>query len=126
MLEPKMQGLEVNSAAYRLEASLWKLVFECAYGFYVPLPDGCPDYYEFFRRVRDWYEEDPTNRSGECCPLVLTEDGKNPGFACQYIGCRDDWMALQQAYDNEAPLVKWWAKNNLQLLIEVYGNESAN
>lgn len=115
----------MQSANDRLEAALWQLAFEVVYDDYVPLPDGCPDYCEFFQRVRDWYEENIT-RSCERCPLVLTEDGKNPGFACQYIGCRDDWMALQQAYDNEAPLVKWWAKNNLQLLIEVYGNESAN
>ena len=125
MLEPKMQGLEVNSAAYRLEAALWKLVFECAYGYYVPLPAGCPDYYEFGRRVLDWYEED-SYRSCERCPLILTEDGYSPGFADPYMYDCGDWQVLRQVYDNEALLAKWWAKNNLQLLIEVYGNESAN
>lgn len=115
----------MQSANYRLDAALWQLAFEIAYCDYVPLPDGCPDYCEFFQRVQDWYEEDVFH-VGERCPLVLTDDGENPGFADQYIECWDDWMALQQAYDNEALTAKWWAKNNLQLLIEVYGNESAN
>lgn len=116
----------MQSANYRLETALWQLAFEVVYDDYVPLPDGCPNYYEFFRLVRDWYEEDQTNRSCERCPLILTEDGENPGFADQYIELWDDWMALEQAYNSEAITAKWWAKNNLQLLIEVYGSESAN
>ena len=115
----------MQSANYRLEAVLWQLAFEMVYNDYVPLPEGCADYYEFYQQVVDWYEVDETRR-GERCPLILTEDGENPEFADQYIECWDDWMALQQAYDNEALTAKWWAKNNLQLLIEVYGNESAN
>lgn len=115
----------MQSANYRLKAALWQLAFEVVYDDYVPLPEGCADYYEFFRRVRDWYEEDVFHL-GERCPLILTEDGENPGFADQYIERWDDWMALQQAYDHEATIAEWWAKNNLQLLIEVYGNESAN
>lgn len=115
----------MQSANYRLKAALCQLAFEVVYDDYVLLPEGCADYYEFFRRVLDWYEEDVFH-VGERCPLVLTEDGENPGFADQYIECWDDWMALQQAYDHEAIIAEWWAKNNLQLLIEVYGNESAN
>lgn len=115
----------MQSANYKLAAALWQLAFEVVYDDYVPLPDECPDYCEFFQRVRDWYEEDIT-RSCERCPLVLTKEGENPGFADWYSECWDDWMALQQAYDQEAIVAEWWAKNNLQLLIEVYGNESAN
>lgn len=116
----------MQSANYRLEVALWQLAFEVVYDDYVPLPEGCADYYEFFRRVRDWYWEDQTFRSCKRCPLILTEAGEKPRFADQYIDCWDDWLALQQAYDQEALVAKRWAKNNLQLLIEVYGNESAN
>lgn len=115
----------MQSANYRLKTALCQLAFECAYSDYVPLPEGCADYYEFFQRVRDWYREDEAHL-GERCPLILTEDGENPGFADQYIECWDDWMALQQAYDHEEITMEWWAKTHLQLLIEVYGNESAN
>ena len=125
MLIRTWRDAEMQSANYRLEAALWQLAFEMAYDDYVPLPEGCADYYEFFQLVRDWYEEDIT-RSCERCPLVLTKEGENPGFTDWYSECWDDWMVLQQAYDNEAITAKWWAKNNLQLLIEVYGNESAN
>ena len=115
----------MKSANYKLAAVLWQLAFEMVYDDYVPLPEGCDDYYEFSWRVWDWYDADGA-RVGERCPLILTEDGENPGFADQYSECRDDWMALYQAYDHEEVIAKWWAKNNLQLLIEVYGNESAN
>lgn len=115
----------MQSANYRLEAALCQLAFEVVYDDYVLLPEGCGDYVEFYQQVVDWYEVDETRR-GERCPLILTEDQGIPCFSDHYLEYWDDWVALEKAYDMVALTAKQWAKNNLQLLIEVYGNESAN
>ena len=113
---------EVKDAVYRLEESLYRLAFELVYSDYVPLPKGVGDYYEFYNLIEDWYGADE-GRACERCPLVLNEDGEVAAICTRYEDCWDDLMALCEAASCDCLVTKSWAKQNLSLLNECYGEK---
>lgn len=109
------------TAQERFDKLLWQTAFETVYSDYVPLPEGCKDYQEFFEKISMWYEEDP-GRYPIRCPLVLTEDGDTPWMCDAYTGFWNDYEALREAFDTECASLRFFIERNWQLLVEVFGN----
>ena len=109
------------TAQERFDKLLWQTAFETVYSEYVPLPEDCKDYREFFEKVSAWYMEDPS-RERSRCPLVLNEDGDTPGICEVYSGFWNDYEALHDAFYTECTSLKFFIERNWQLLVEVFGN----
>lgn len=109
------------AAKDRFDKLLWQTAFETVYSDYVPLPEDCKDYQEFFEKVSTWYEEAP-EREHTRCPLVLTEDGDTPWICEAYSGFRNDYEALLEAFGTECASLKFFIERNWQLLVEVFGD----
>lgn len=109
------------TAQERFDKLLWQTAFETVYSDYVPLPEDCKDYQEFFEKVSTWYEEAP-EREHIRCPLVLTEDGDTPWMCETYPDFWNDYEALRDTFDTECTSLKFFIERNWQLLVEVFGN----